>query len=92
MMQTFNGGDEIPYGITQVQALQVPDKNVSNRKVCVIDSGYDLNHPDLPKDSVTGEATSSAGNWFQDGSSHGTHVAGTIAAIGNNGIGVTGVV
>jgi serine protease len=52
----------------------------------------DLNHPDLPKDTVTGKATSSAGNWFQNGLGHGTHVAGTIAAIGNNGIGVTGVV
>lgn len=75
-------------------ALDVPDTDVSNRKVCVVDTGYDITHPDLTSDSnvVTGyEGDLSAGSWDYDGHGHGTHVAGTIAAIGGNGVGVVGV-
>lgn len=54
-----------------VKALDVPDDNVSNRKVCIVDTGYDLSHPDLPK-STTGVTISGIGagnlNWFEDGS------------------------
>lgn len=81
-----------PYGIAMVQANQLSDAGVGNRSVCIIDSGYDLNHVDLQKTNVTGGNTaSSAGLWYQDGNGHGTHVAGTIAALGNNGQGVIGV-
>ena len=88
--------EEIPYGIQKVQALTVPDTDVSNRKVCIIDTGFDVTHPDLASDPtiVTGyEGTNSAGSspWSYDGDGHGTHVAGTIAAIGGNGQGVVGV-
>ena len=77
--------EEIPYGIEYVHALNVSDHLISNRKICIIDSGYQLGHPDLPKNSVTGyEGELSAGDWSQDGIGHGTHVAGTIAAIGGN--------
>lgn len=56
-----------------------------------MDTGYGLNHPDLPDtaDGVTGTDTS-AGIAFVDGNGHGTHVSGTIGAIGGNGVGVVG--
>jgi subtilisin family serine protease len=93
-----------------------------NRSVVVgvIDSGIDINHPDLRDNiwrnpgEVAGNNIDDDGNGFiddingwdfyhndasvYDGASgdnttdaHGTHVAGTIGAVGNNGVGVTGV-
>ncbi|RUO20332.1 S8 family serine peptidase [Aliidiomarina haloalkalitolerans] len=80
-----------PYGISMVQADQVSAAVASNRTVCVIDSGYDLGHPDLQTNAVTGVWDSGTGNWYTDENGHGTHVTGTIAALAN-GIGVVGVV
>jgi len=77
-----------PWGIGAVQADQVT--GLAGMKLCIIDSGYALGHPDLPQTSVAG-SSGSAGPWYQDGSHHGTHVAGTIAAIGGNDKGVVGV-
>lgn len=92
-MQQFPNED-VPYGINLVNALDVPDDNISNRKVCIIDTGYDLSHPDLPKAStgasITGTGASNL-EWSKDGDGHGTHVAGTIAAVGNNNQGIVGV-
>lgn len=78
-----------PWGIASVQANQVSDATASNMTVCVIDSGYDINNPDLPS-GATGTNDSGTGNWYVPGGSHGTHVAGTIAAL-NNSEGVVGV-
>ncbi|RTE85676.1 MULTISPECIES: S8 family serine peptidase [Gammaproteobacteria] len=80
-----------PYGISLVQADQVTAQLASGRKVCIIDSGYDLGHPDLQTNFVTGEYDSGSGDWYVDGNGHGTHVAGTIAAV-SNGEGVVGVI
>ncbi len=58
--------------------------------VAVIDTGVQLDHPDLAGKLVAGY------DFFEDDSSpddengHGTHVAGIIGAITNNGIGVAG--
>lgn len=80
-----------PYGIEQVMALEVNDTFVDNRKVCIIDTGYDRDHLDLPSgDTITGDSFGPE-SWYQDGNGHGTHVAGTIAALGGNGRGVVGV-
>jgi serine protease len=79
-----------PYGITMVQANLVSDTNATNTKVCVIDTGYRLNHADLPNTGVTGFAFSGHGSWNSDGNGHGTHVAGTMVALNNND-GVIGV-
>ena len=84
--------EETPYGITYVKAAAVPDDNTEAIKICVADTGYDLGHPDLPSGSaVTGSSEATTG-WQLDPNTHGTHVAGTIAALGGNGIGVKGVI
>lgn len=87
------GVETPPYGIAMVQADQIAYNPAHPRKVCIVDTGYDLDHEDLPKAGVAGvDLTPSTGDWSTDEDSHGTHVAGTIAAIGQNGIGVVGVV
>ncbi|TVS11473.1 MAG: peptidase S8, partial [Wenzhouxiangella sp.] len=45
--------DEVPYGITMVQADQVLDGLAGNRTICVIDSGYYIGHNDLQTENVT---------------------------------------
>ena len=84
------GTQETPYGITRVNGVA----NYTGTSVAwVVDSGIDLDHPDLNVDASRGfNAFTSGkdGNSTDDGNGHGTHVAGTIAAL-NNTIGVIGV-
>ena len=87
----YASGQLVPYGIKQVQADLLSDANTANRKVCIIDSGYDRSHEDLSANSVTGEYDAGTGWWYTDENHHGTHVAGTIAAVNNSGVGVVGV-
>lgn len=78
-----------PYGIPMVQANQLTQPNGSARKVCVIDTGYNDGHPDLPMGQGIAN-NSQVGQWDNDGNGHGTHVAGTVAALANDE-GVVGV-
>ncbi|MES2899631.1 MAG: S8 family serine peptidase [Pseudomonadota bacterium] len=87
----YQSGQLTPYGIGMVQADKLPDTPTANRKICIIDSGFDRKHEDLLANQVTGDSDSGSGNWYQDQGGHGTHVAGTIAAVNNNGRGVVGV-
>lgn len=92
-MQQTNS-EQTPYGINQVKAFGVSDTFVKDRMVCIIDSGYDAVHQDLPSaatGSVITGTEGGAGPWNIDKNGHGTHVAGTIAAVGGNGKGVLGV-
>jgi subtilisin family serine protease len=63
--------------------------------VAVVDTGVDLQHPDLQSKLVAGRDFVADGEDCpagpQDENGHGTHVAGIAAAVTNNGIGVAGV-
>ena len=80
---------EFPYGINMVQTQDVWAEGYTGAgiKVCVMDSGVDLNHNDFDELKFTG---SNENNWRTDENGHGTHVTGTIAAI-LDGNGVVGV-
>ena len=86
-----NGKPEIiipqttPYGITRVGG----GIDASGKHAWIIDTGIDLDHPDL--NVGLGASFVTRGKLTaDDGHGHGTHVAGTIAAI-NNAIDVVGV-
>ena len=89
----LSGSEILPYGIQMVQADQITPSAAGNRKVCIIDSGYSDQHDDLRDYSgtdLTAKLTDAgSGTWNQDSCGHGSHVAGTIAALGND-IGVVG--
>lgn len=64
-------------------------KGKSSVVVAVIDTGADYNHEDLQGVIIKGENEVVKGGDVMDDNGHGTHVAGTIAAVTNNGIGIS---
>lgn len=80
----------VPYGITAVQADQLPAGASWVPTVCIVDSGINATHEDLAGNTMAGKNFTTSGTWDSDEASHGTHVAGTIAAR-NNSVGVVGV-
>ena len=74
--------------------------------IAVLDTGIDYTHPDLAANIFTGpicpggivcHGVNETSNIFHDGNDpfddngHGTHVSGTIGAVGNNNLGVMGI-
>lgn len=62
--------------------------------IAIVDTGVDLNHPDLASKLVPGQSFLNLGQADanpMDTNGHGTHVAGIAAAIGNNGTGIAGM-
>ncbi len=85
---------QLPWGVDRIDAdLAVPKG--AGVKVCVVDTGIDKDHPDLQANIVGGRnfvakgLTLDPAKWDDD-NGHGTHVAGTVAALDNT-IGVVGV-
>jgi subtilisin family serine protease len=72
----------------------------ANTLVAVVDTGVDHSHPDLKGTVIDSPDMTFKKKWYQfgkknpgsmDRDGHGTHVAGIIGAIANNGVGVAGV-
>lgn len=79
----------IPWGITKVGGFV---NYTGTSKAYVLDTGIDLDHPDLNVATFGFNAFTSGkdGGSLDDGNGHGSHVSGTIAAKSNS-IGVVGV-
>ncbi len=72
------GVDRIDVDVSSTQAGN-GSGSLSGPAVAIIDTGIDIDHPDL---NVAGGVNCSTGrsNRFDDGNGHGTHVAGTVGA------------
>ena len=82
----------LPKGVNRVEGDLSSTRSgngvgIVNATVAVIDTGIDVDHPEL---NVVGGKNCSTGSTFDDGNGHGTHVAGTIGAR-DNAVGVVGV-
>jgi len=66
-------------------------KGSKDIKVAIVDTGVDLNHPDLKDQLVSGFNVVNNDSPPSDDVGHGTHVAGVVGAIVNNNLGVAGM-
>lgn len=90
----FNDPDlKLQYGITSINAQNAWSitKGDESIIIAVVDTGVDLNHPDLEANLVKGYTTVKGTLSPNDDNGHGTHVSGVIGAIADNGIGVAGL-
>lgn len=96
--QSVNGTSGTPGADTSVEEAWDLTTGAGSR-IAVVDTGIDPNSPDLESEIDTGLSRNFAASIetgkvdsadWADQNGHGTHVAGTIAAEGNNGIGVAG--
>lgn len=76
-----------PAGITRVGGGAT---YTGSHKAWIIDTGIDLDHPDLNVDASSGKTFVTRTTTPEDDNGHGTHCAGIVAAIDNT-IGVVGV-
>ena len=81
-----------------VGALPAWDRSLgSGQVIAIVDTGVDETHPDLAPNLWNGPGGIHGADFVDPGTTpddfnlHGSHVAGTAAAVANNGIGVAGV-
>ncbi len=81
------------WGLAMIKAPEAWDTTMGSVTVAVIDTGVDSSHEDLAGNLDMARAANfvEAGKAPHDDFGHGTHVAGIIGAIANNGVGVAGV-
>lgn len=81
----------LPWGVDRIDAEKVwATTNADLIKVGIIDTGIDVQHPDLVGNLKGGVNTIRSTSSYNDDNGHGTHVAGIVAAL-NNTFGVVGV-
>ena len=75
------------WGLAKMQVPTAWDttKGATSVKVAVLDTGIEAGHEDFAGRTIIGGAANA------DGNGHGTHVAGTIGAVTNNQLGVSGI-
>jgi len=81
------------YGPQKVQAPDAWDVTTSNGniKIAIVDTGIQLNHPELSIKLWPGYNFVDGNLVPNDGNGHGTHVAGIAAALTENGLGIAGM-
>ncbi len=98
-LQTFgtqSGRYNDPYANLQrnIAQMAVAEAHAMSRganvRVAVIDTGVAIDHPDLPTNMLTRNFVDKDERAFS-GDAHGTAVAGVIAAVTDNGIGIVGI-
>jgi thermitase len=79
--------------LSQIGAPEAWERTIGSedRLVAVVDTGVQPDHPDLMARIVGGWNVYDGDPDFDDAMGHGTAVAGVIAAVADNGVGVTGV-
>lgn len=81
------------YSLQKIQCIEAWNYTQSDEKIkiAILDTGVQLDHPDLASKIVPGYNFIDQNEFPYDTNGHGTHVAGIAAAIANNGIGIAGV-
>lgn len=81
------------YPLSKVNAFGAWDITTGSSAVtvAVLDTGVNANHPDLAGRVLPGQDFFRGGTDTSDPVGHGTHIAGIIAASGDNGIGIAGM-
>ena len=77
----------LQWGLRAIRYFEAQRPSAADVRVAILDTGIDTTHPDLPDPVLYRHQ----GLRAQDVIGHGTHVAGIIAAIANNRIGITGI-
>jgi serine protease len=79
--------------LKQIRAEEAWEIERENNQVviAVLDTGVDLNHPDLKANLVEGINLIDPKKTPQDDNGHGTQIAGVLGAVGNNNQGISGV-
>jgi hypothetical protein len=120
LMETFETPNDpnysSMYGLAAINAALAWDTTtgLASTRIAIIDSGMDMDHPDLvgnlfqnPAEGSSANGVDEDGNGLTDDISgwdfydndnnpddqngHGTHTGGTVGAVGDNGVGITGI-
>jgi thermitase len=81
------------WGVAKIKAASAWGLQTGSDKIviAILDTGVDLDHPDLVKKLVAGYDFIDGDDQPDDVAEHGTHCAGIAAAQTNNGVGVAGI-